>query len=619
MLTLQERSSNMNRFVHVLFVLLLLGCASSVRPQQKYDPRKDEEINAFFDATFDEMVDKSPEFLTQLGIKRHYGKLDVRTEKRAQEMHLWNKKKLEELLKFKREELSPQVQMSFDLFKKSLEENIADFRFRNYGYSVTQMYGIHSNLPAFMMTMHRVDNEQDLRDYLSRLEEFRRAFREAVDGLRASEDEGVVPPRFVFPYVIRASQNVIKGKPFSKKGSDSPLMMDFKKKLEALKMSSAKNKYFMARAEKALKDSVAPAYKEFIAFLQEQEKRATTKDGIWKFPKGKEYYKVQLERYTTTSMSAEDIHALGAKEVERIQNEMRAILTQIGYKGSLQEFFKELRTNSKYYYPNTDAGRKAYMDASMAFYKNISERTPEFFRLLPKAPFEIRAVEKFREDSAGVAFYEHPSEDGSRPGVYYVNLKDMKNLPKHEAEVILYHEGAPGHHFQIALAQELPNVPKFRRFGHYTAYAEGWGLYTETLAKEMGAYKDPMSEFGKLAAEILRAARLVVDTGLHHKQWSREDAIKYMAENCPGPIDDQKNEVERYIVMPGQATAYKVGMLKILELRENAKKELGAKFDIRDFHDVVLGNGPVPLSELETLVLNYVQNKKQPPPDSKEK
>jgi uncharacterized protein (DUF885 family) len=601
----------MNRFVSVLFCLVLVGCASSVGPAQKGDSRKDDEINAFFDAAFDEMADKSPEFLTQLGIKRHYGKLDMRTEKRAQEVHLWNKKKLEELLKFKRSELSTQVQLSFDLFKKSLEENIADFRFRNYGYSVTQMYGIHSNLPAFMMTMHRVDNEQDLRDYLSRIEEFRRVFRETIDGLRASEEEGVVPPRFVFPYVISASENVIKGKPFTSMGGDSPLLMDFKKKLASLKMPAVKNKYFTARAEKALLENVEPAYKEFIAFFKEQEKRATTKDGIWKFPKGKEYYKTQLERYTTTSMSAEDIHALGTKEVERIQSEMRAILTQIGYKGTLQAFFKELRTNSKYYYPNTAAGRKAYMNASMAFYKNISERTSEFFRLLPKAPFEIRAVEKFREDSAGVAFYEHPSEDGSRPGVYYVNLKEMKNLPKHEAEVILYHEGAPGHHFQIALAQELQGVPKFRRFGNYTAYAEGWGLYTETLAKEMGAYKDPMSEFGKLAAEILRAARLVVDTGLHHKQWTREDAIKYMAENCPGPLDDQKNEVERYIVMPGQATAYKVGMLKILELRENAKKELGPLFDIRDFHDVVLGNGAVPLSELEKLVLNYIQAKQK--------
>lgn len=589
---------------------LILNC-SHLRPTPKADPQKDAEVNTFLDMAFDEMADRSPEFLTQLGLKKHYGQLDNRSEKFAQETLAFQKQKLEDLKAFDRDVLSSQVQLSYDLFKQGLEENIQDFRWRYYNYPVTQMGGVHSNLPAFMMTMHRVDNEQDLRDYVSRLEQFKRVFQETIDGMKESERQGVVPPKFIFPYVISASENVIKGKPFDKKGVDSPLLSDFKAKLKSLKVPAAKTKYFSAKAEKALLESVAPAYSNLITYMKDLETRATTQDGVWKFPKGKDYYKTSLQRYTTTTMSAEEIHSLGVKEVARIQTEMHAIMDKIGFKGTLQDFFKELRTNSKYYFPNTPDGRNSYLKESLAFYKNISERTPEFFRLLPKAPFEIRAVEKFREDSAGVAFYEQPSEDGSRPGVYYVNLKDMKNLPKHENEVILYHEGAPGHHFQIALAQELQGVPKFRRFGGYTAYVEGWGLYTETLAKEMGAYKDPLSEFGKLAAEILRAARLVVDTGIHHKQWTREDAIKYMAENCPGPLDDQKNEVERYIVMSGQATAYKVGMLKILELREMAKKELGAKFDIRDFHDVVLGSGALPLSNLEQLVKNYVASKKK--------
>lgn len=592
----------------LLALTLLINCAHSAK---KPNPQKEAEFNTFLEATFDESIEQLPEVLTQLGIKRHYGKLNPRTEKFAQQMLQFSKRKLADMEAFDRGALSPQAQLSYDLFKKSLEEGIEDFKWRHHGYAVTQMYGVHSNLPAFMMTMHRVANEQDLRDYISRLEEFRRVFTETIEGIQLSEKEGVVPPKFSYPYVIAASENVIKGRPFEKKGADSPLFSDFKTKLRSLRLPPAKNKYFTAKVEKALSESVEPAYKEFIAFFKEQEKRATTQDGVWKFPKGREFYRTQLARYTTTDMGAEAIHELGVKEVARIQNEMRTILKRIGSTKTLQEFFKELRTDDKYYYSNNDKGRKAYMDASMNYYKNISERTPEFFRLLPKAPFEIRAVEKFREDSAGVAFYEHPSEDGSRPGVYYVNLKDMKNLPKHEAEVILYHEGAPGHHFQIALAQELQGIPKFRRFGGYTAYIEGWGLYTETLAKEMGGYKDDMSQFGKLAAEILRAARLVVDTGLHHKQWTREDAIKYMAENCPGPLGDQKNEVERYIVLPGQATAYMVGMLKIQELREFAKMELGSAFDIRDFHDVVLGSGALPLSQLEQLVKNYVAEKKK--------
>jgi uncharacterized protein (DUF885 family) len=569
----------------------------------------DQKFNTFLDDAFDRQAEKNPEFLTMLGIKKHYGKLSDNTEAFALQNHEEAKELLKKLLTYKRSKMGTQAQLSYDLFKKNLEDGIENFKWRNHGYNITQMYGVHSDLPAFMMTMHRVETEQDLRDYISRLEEFKRVFSETIVNIKVSEEKGIVPPKFVFPYVLKASDNVLKGKPFTS-GKDSPLYDDFKKKLKALKMSSAKNKYFLSRAEKALKDNVRPAYKELISFLKDQEKRADSKDGVWKLPDGGDFYKTRLESYTTTGMTADEIHTLGVKQVARIQAEMKIVLERLGFKGSLKEFFKELRTNSKYYYPNTDAGRKAYLDASLAFYDNISKRTPEFFRLLPKAPFEIRAVEKFREDSAGVAFYERPSPDGSRPGVYYVNLKEMKNLPKHEAEVILYHEGAPGHHFQIALAQELQGIPKFRRFGGYTAYVEGWGLYTETLAKDMGAYQDPLSEFGKLAAEILRAARLVVDTGLHSKQWTREQAIQFMNDNCPGPLDDQKNEVERYIVMPGQATAYMVGMLKILELRERAKAELGKAFDIRDFHDVVLGFGPLPLDILEQQVNRYIADKK---------
>lgn len=590
----------------VLIVVVFIGCS-----HVQNNTNADAEFNVFLDAAFDEMAEKSPEFLTALGIKKHYGRLDNRTEAFAVEKWEWSKHKYTQLLQFDRNGLSEQGKISFDLFKKNLQDNIDDHKWRHYNYPVNQMYGIHSNLPAFMMTMHRVDSEEDLRDYISRLEEFQRVFSETVDNLKASEKASVVAPRFVYPYVLSASQNVITGRPFVNKGVDSPLLSDFQLKLKTLKLSPAKNKYFTAKAEKALREKVLPAYQVLISFLKQQEKRATTDAGVWKFPDGQEYYNRLLKNHTTTEKKALEIHELGLKEVARIHNEMRAILKKIQFTGSLQDFFKELRTNPKYFYSNTAQGREAYLKASRDFYKNISERAPEFFRLLPKAQFEIRPVEKFREDSAGVAFYEHPSEDGKRPGVYYVNLKEMKNLPKHQAEAVLYHEGTPGHHFQIAIAQELQSLPKFRRYGNYTAYAEGWALYTETLAIEMGAYKDDISRFGKLAEEILRAARLVVDTGLHFKKWTREEAIKYMAETCPSSIEDQKNEVERYIVMPGQATAYKVGMLKILELRHLMQTSLGKDYDVRDFHDVVLGNGAVPLFQLEELIKNRIAANKK--------
>ncbi|MCB9073653.1 MAG: DUF885 domain-containing protein [Bdellovibrionaceae bacterium] len=594
----------MRLILGVFFIFPMMSCSHTQKISEQ-----DKKFNVFLDKSFDQVADLSPEFLTQLGIKKHYGKLGDYSEAFRVKMQQLSRKKLKELKTFDREALGEQAKLSYDLALEDVEQNLADFKWRHYGYSVTQMYGVHTYLPVFMMTMHRVDNEQDLRDYLSRLEEFHRVFRETIDNMKASEAVGVVPPAFVYPYVISASQNVIRGQPFTSEG-DSPLYKDFKAKLTALKIAGAKNSYFVSKAEKALKERVMPAYQELIAFLKEQQTRATQDAGVWKFPKGETYYRNRLERNTTTRLTSDEIHKLGLKEVARIQGEMKELLKKMSYKGTLQSFFKELRTNTKYYFPNTEAGRKAYVDLANGYYKNISERTPEFFRLLPKAPFEIRPVEKFREDSAGVAFYDQPSEDGKRPGVYYVNLKNMRNLPKHEAEAILYHEGAPGHHFQIAIAQELKGIPKFRRFGNYTAYSEGWGLYTETLGGEMGGYKEDLSQFGKLATEILRAARLVVDTGIHSQHWTREKAIQYMADNCPGPAEDQKEEVERYIVMPGQATAYKVGSLKILQLREKAKRELGSKFDIRDFHDVVLGSGPVPLSTLEARVDEYILKKK---------
>jgi len=559
-------------------------------------------FNKFLDDAFEEQVSFSPEFQTALGKKKNYSRLDDYTEAFAIKMRDWAEAKLVQMEQFDITKLDAQAQLSYQLLKKDIEDGRENFKWRDHGYSITQMYGIHTSLPTFMMNMHRVDNESDLHAYIARLNEFLRVSSEVSMNVRRSEKKGVIPPKFVYPYVIEASRNMIKGQPFDKSGKDSPLFADFKAKLANLKLSADKNEKYTKLAIMAFNDSVRPAYMNMMALFEAQAKKANNTAGVWKLPQGNEYYKAMVERHTTTTMTPDQIHKLGLENVARLQNDMRAVLKKIGWKGSLQAFFRHLRKDKKFYFENTPEGRKAYLDLSKKFYDEISLKVPQYFRLLPKSGFQIRSFEEFRQDSAGIAFYEQPSEDGSRPGYYYVNLKDMRNLPKHEAEVVLYHEGAPGHHFQIAIAQELQGLPQYRRFNHYTAYVEGWGLYTERLAKEMGAYKDDYSEFGRLSLELLRASRLVVDTGMHSKKWTREKAIKYMRDNLPGALEDQKNEIERYIVMPGQATAYMVGMLKIYELRENARKQLGDKFDIRDFHDVILGSGPLPLSELESLV-----------------
>jgi uncharacterized protein (DUF885 family) len=304
------------------------------------------------------------------------------------------------------------------------------------------------------------------------------------------------------------------------------------------------------------------------------------------------------------------VHQIGLDEVARIRGEMQAIMTKVGFQGDLPAFFEYLRTTPSNFYPNTDEGRQAYLDQSKAYIDSVYADVGKYFNVLPKAPLEVRRVEEWRQDTAPIAFYNQPTPDGSRPGIYYVNLKDMTAKQKHEMETVAYHEGAPGHHFQIAIQQELEGVPTFQKFAFFGSYVEGWGLYAERLAKEQGRFTDPLQDFGRLQNEMLRAARLVVDTGAHAKQWTREQMIEYMLANNPMTESEAAKEVERYIDNPGQALSYKIGMLKILELRERAKSELGAKFDIRDFHDVVLKNGAVPLPVLESLVNDYIAAKK---------
>jgi uncharacterized protein (DUF885 family) len=343
--------------------------------------------------------------------------------------------------------------------------------------------------------------------------------------------------------------------------------------------------------------------------MERQKASATTDDGVWKHPDGDDFYAYRLRLMTTTDMSPDEIHDLGLAEVERIHNEMRDIMKVVEFDGSLQEFFEFTRTDKQFFKPEGKRGQDAYLREATAMIDTMETRLPEVFHRAPKAPLEVRKVEPFREKAAGKAFYNRPSPDGSRPGIYYANLYRMSMMPTYQMEALAYHEGVPGHHMQLSISQELENIPQFRKYGRFTAYSEGWGLYSEFLPKEMGFYQDPYSDYGRLAMELWRAARLVVDTGLHDKKWTREKAIAYLMENTPNPELDAVKAIERYIVMPGQATAYKIGMNKIIDLREDAKTRLGEAFDIRDFHDAILATGPVPLTIMEENVDAYVKAK----------
>lgn len=571
----------------------------------------DARATAFFERTFDERVAASPEFAAQLGQRSRYGEWTPMTEAERAESLARTRRHLAELERdIDRTALSPQGKLSYDIFATGAKRSIAGAEWRYHGYIFDQMNGLQSRIPAFLINTHRVETVADAEAYVSRLRGVAERVDQAIAIATESERRGILPPKFVFPYVVSDARNVIVGAPFDgatgAATGDSPLWADLKAKVGALQTDEATRARLLAAGEAALRGSVEPAYRRIIAYAEGAERRAGTDDGVWRLPDGARYYDHLLAGYTTTSMTAEQIHAVGLAEVARIEGEMRAIMQRVGFKGSLPEFFEAVRKDPRFYYPDTPDGKAAYLAEATRVIDDMRTRLPQLFRTLPKAPMIVKAVEPFRERSAGKAFYQSPSADGKRPGVYYANLYRMADMPKYELPALAYHEGIPGHHMQLAIAGELDELPRFRRFGGFTAYSEGWGLYTERLPKELGLYADPYEDFGRLTMEMTRAVRLVVDTGLHAKRWTREQVIQYHLEKLPMTRDAATKATERYIVMPGQATAYTVGMLKIVELREKAKRALGPRFDIRDFHDVVLRSGALPLDLLEQQVDGWI-------------
>jgi uncharacterized protein (DUF885 family) len=586
------------------------GSAKSYTPEQISAESK--RANEFFDKTFDEYVGRHPQFASSLGLKTDYDKWDDLSDAaNAADLAA----ALQNLATLKRDfdfnALDPQTQLSWRLFEADVQQNAEGFRFRQHNFPVNQMFGWHANTPTFLMNIHRVDSVSDAEAYVARLNGVAKQADQVIANLQARAEKGIVPPKFVFPLVLDACRKVTQGRPFDESGTDSTLLADFTKKVTALKdVDQPTRDRLLGGATEALLNSFKPAYQKLIAFLEAQEKTAPEESGAWKFPDGKDFYEFALRRTTTTNLSADEIHELGLKEVARIHGEMGKIKEKVKFKGDLQAMFKFMRTDPQFYLPDTEEGKAEYLARAVKIIDTMKSRLDELFLTKPKADVVVKAVEKFREKSAGKAFYQQPAPDGSRPGMFYVNLADMKSTPTYELEGLAYHEGIPGHHMQIAIAQELQGLPKFRRLGtRYTAFTEGWGLYTELVPKEMGLYQDPYSDFGRLGLELWRACRLVVDTGLHHKRWTRQQAIDYLIKNTPNAEADCVEAINRYIVSPSQATAYKIGMLKILELREKAKKQLGPKFDIREFHDVVLTNGSLPLDVLEELVDRWVKSK----------
>nr|WP_234996321.1 DUF885 domain-containing protein [Pseudidiomarina planktonica] len=582
---------------------------TSQQQQQDTQQTEAEKANKLFEDIFMESVMRSPMYQTYLGIKDDQDKWDDISEEQAQEDLEFQKEQLARVEAIDESKLEGQTLLSWQMMKQQLENDIADFKWRHHNYPVNQMFGMHSGVASLLINQHGISEVADAEAYVSRLNGLPELFEQLGENLKLRAEKGIIAPKFVYPYIISDSQNIITGAPFDD-GEPTTLWADFKKKVDALELEESEAAALMESAEKALLESVKPAYENLIAVVKEIEAQATTKDGAWKFPDGEAFYNNALKRTTTTDLTSDEIHNIGLSEVDRIHNEMREIMEKVEFDGTLQEFFVYMRNSEDFVYPQTEEGRQRYIDEATAYIDTMNDQLDELFLTKPKAELIVKAVEPFREKSAGKAFYSQPSMDGSRPGTYYANLYDMASMPTYQMEALAYHEGIPGHHMQIALAQELEGIPTFRKFGRYTAYSEGWGLYSELLPKEYGYYEDPYSDFGRLAMELWRACRLVVDTGIHSKKWTREEGIDYYVENTPNAKADAVKMVERHIVMPSQATAYKIGMNKIVELREKAREELGDAFDIREFHDVVLSRGAVPLNILEQFVNDYIEENK---------
>jgi uncharacterized protein (DUF885 family) len=595
-------------------LVAILGGQGLPAQQPASAPDETARINAWFEKKYEEQLAFSPIQQTFLG--RKSAAIDDMSLAAQDKQLAWQRASVAEMKRtFDYSKLTPEAQTSYDLWIYQLQQAEAALPFRSNAYVFDQMSAIHAFFPQLLIAFHRVDEGADLEAYVARVRESGRAVRQLIEISKRNVVAGVRPPRFAFDFVIDESTKIITGAPFDKSESDSAIWADVKAKVADLQkkgtLDEAKGKAIVEDARVALTGPFRAAYQDLIAWQKEDRLNAPEKtSGVGALPNGAAYYRERLANQTTTSLSADEVHQIGLDEVARLRGEMEAIRKEVGFSGDLAAFFAELRDKKdepRYYYPDTDEGRAAYIKDATVAIDRIKGVLPKYFGILPKADLVVKRVEPFREQAGAAQHYFPSTPDGKRPGIYYAHLSDMKAMPKAELEVIAYHEGLPGHHMQIAIAQELTTIPTFRRQAFFTPYSEGWALYSEWLAREIpGTYENPYSRFGRLGSEIWRAIRLVVDTGLHAKGWSEEQAVQYFLANSATTEPQARSEVRRYMVTPGQATSYKIGMLKIQELRRKGEAALGERFDLRAFHDTVLGGGAMPLTMLEQRIDRWV-------------
>lgn len=567
-------------------------------------------LGLFYEKIFWESILEDPEYLTSLGILNRFGiggyqkKLtDISIEKQEQDLKK-AKKDLEILLSYGKENLSGQELLSFEILEWSLRLKISGERFLFHDYPANQLFGVQSQLPTFLATQHPVTSSQDVEDYIARLEAIPKKIDQLIEGILFRDKNGILPPDFILDRLISEVKGFV-----AVPAKKNLLYTTFEKKIKKIDSISVDfQNRSLERVKQSIESKVYPAYSKLLILFLKQKEHADSRAGVWKLPDGDLYYIHELKKHTTTELIPEEIHNIGLSEVSRIQNEMKIILKKVGKNMPIPIAMSELRKDPKFLFPDTEEGKLHALEEYKKILKDSEEKTKSLFFRMPKSKVEVERIPVFKEKTAPGAYYDEPALDGSRPGIFYANLRDTKEIPKFGMKTLTYHETIPGHHLQIAIMQELEKLPRFRNTATFTAYVEGWALYAERLAKDYDFFQDPYSDLGRLQAELFRAVRLVVDTGLHYKRWNREQAISYMIQNTGMAPKDVTAEIERYVVYPGQACSYKLGMLKILELREKVKARKKETFDIREFHSVVLNNGSLPLNILEKLIQDELLN-----------
>ncbi len=592
----------------------LTGCVEdfeepSLAPVTAYP--EDNRLLEFFSKSFTRELEDSPEFMTALGMKKRYGEWSDYSEAFAEKSYQHTLADTDFMRKgINRAALSPQMRVSYDIFLFRNEQRLANYPFRYHNYDISHFGGPHQGIPNLLINQHRIDDVSDAKAYIARIAATPLLMKQATDFMKASAAKGLTLPRFSYDLMIADTRQVLKGAPFEKKGENN-ILADFRTKLSKLKVADAEKAKLLDDASRALLDHLKPAYELFLATSEAIAKTVKSDHGVGSLPDGKAFYDERTAAHTTLKLPAAEIHALGLSEVARLSADMEVVKKRLGFAGPLKDFYNDLRTNRKYLYPSTDAGRAAYMKRAKELQDKAAASLPKVFGTLPKAGVDVKRMEPFLESGQTIAFYNSPTPDGSRPGYVFYNLASMQALPKWQMAALAFHEGIPGHHLQISIAQETKNIPEFRKYTGFTSYVEGWALYTEFLAGEMGLYENDLDEVGRITMELWRACRLVVDTGIHAMGWSREKSVDYFLANTALTKENIVREIDRYFVYPGQACAYQIGRNKILELRETARKQLGPKFDIRQFHDVVLENGAVPLPVLQSIVTDWISTRAQ--------